>query len=110
MTVGFVTRMDFGRDLEQQLNFYVECRAAFPNFDAVKEVCVLGVVRLAQRTHAYVKGKHSKKTTVFVKACLAYCHITIPSLQDYVKRLELLLLCAQVKTCTKRACLYYIRQ
>jgi hypothetical protein len=33
---SFVDQIDFGRDLEQQLNFYVECRAAFANLDQVK--------------------------------------------------------------------------
>lgn len=93
---GFISRVDFGRDLEQQLNFYVESRAAFPNFDAVKDRCVTAVASLALRAHALVKGRHTKKTSVFVKACLAYCHITIPSLQDLLRRFELLLHCAQV--------------
>ena len=42
------------------------------------------------------QGKHSKKTSAFVKACLAYCHITIPSIGDVYRKLQLLLLCAQV--------------
>jgi hypothetical protein len=93
---SFMTRIDFGRDVEQQLNFYVECRAAFPNFDAVKDRCVTSVAALASKAFAMVKGRHTKKTSVFVKACLAYCHITIPSLQDLLRRFELLLYCAQV--------------
>jgi hypothetical protein len=44
----------------------------------------------------YVKGKHTKKTTTFVKASLAYCHITIPSLSNSFRKLELLLHCAEV--------------
>jgi hypothetical protein len=43
-----------------------------------------------------VKGKHSKKTSGFVKACLAYCHITIPSISDGFRKLQLLIHCAQV--------------
>lgn len=32
---GLVQRVDYGRDFEKQLNFYVEARAAFPNLDSV---------------------------------------------------------------------------
>ncbi len=93
---NFIDQIDFGRDLEQQLNFYVECRAAFANLEAVKDKLVVCVSALAMRAFRYVKGKHTKKTTTFVKASLAYCHITIPSLTDVFRKLELLLQCAQV--------------
>lgn len=32
---GVVRRVDYGRDFEQQLSFYVEARGAFSNLDAV---------------------------------------------------------------------------
>lgn len=32
---NFVRRIDFGRDFEQQLEFYVEARGAFFNLDTV---------------------------------------------------------------------------
>lgn len=32
---GFVKKVDYGRDFEQQLSFYVEARSAFPNLDSV---------------------------------------------------------------------------
>ena len=32
---GFVRLVNFGRDFEQQLSFYVEARAAFSNLDPV---------------------------------------------------------------------------
>jgi len=43
-----------------------------------------------------MKGKHTKKTSAFVKACLAYCHITIPSLEDVFTKLRLMLQCGEV--------------
>ena len=92
---AFIDKIDFGRDLEQQLNFYVECRAAFCNLDRIKDKLIVCVSSLAMRAFRIMKGKHSKKTATFVKACLAYCHITIPSLSDVFRKLELLLMCAQ---------------
>ena len=35
LLIGFVRRVEFGRDFEQQLSFYVEARASFSNIDAV---------------------------------------------------------------------------
>lgn len=71
------------------INLYVLChttwtapRAMFCNLDIVKDRLILCVVGLAMKAHKLVKGKHSKKTATFVKACFAYCHITIPSLPD----------------------------
>ena len=52
--------------------------------------------QLAVRTYGYMKGKHTKKTAAFAKACLAYCHITIASIQDTSRRLFLLLRSAQI--------------
>ena len=120
------SQIDFGRDLEKQLSTYVECRQAFTNLDAVTRELVLRVALLTVRAHGFMKGKHNKKTAAFVKvraclpgrtvfidalaavcgtdfaiafvhqACLAYCHITIPSLDDTFSRLQLFLQCAQV--------------
>jgi len=92
----FVEKIDFGRDLEQQLHVYVDCRAAFPNFDNVNEKLVNVTACLAMRAHALVKGKHTRKTASFVKACLAYCHITIPSIEGFYRRMPLFLLCGRV--------------
>jgi hypothetical protein len=92
---GFIDKIDFGNDLEQQLNVYVDCRAAFANLDAVITRLVICVYNLSMRAHRMVKGKHTKKTSAFTKACLAYCFVTIPSISDMVKQLYLNLLCGQ---------------
>lgn len=93
---AFIDQIDFGRDLEAQLTFYVDCRATFCNLDLIKNKLISSVCNLAMKAFKYVKGKHSKKTSNFVKACLAYCYITIPSLVDVFRRLELLQQCAAV--------------
>jgi len=96
LLINFIRQIDFGRDLEQQLNIYVECRSAFTSLDLVTQELVLRVALLCMRAHRFMKGAHSKKTAAFVKACLAYAHITIPSLEDIFARLRLLLQCGSV--------------
>jgi len=73
----------------------VDCRQAFSNLDSVIRELVVRVALLCMRAHRFMNGKHTKKTSSFVKACLAYCHITIPSLDDTFTRLHLLLQCGE---------------
>eukprot|EP00002_Diphylleia_rotans_P012179 TRINITY_DN2382_c0_g1_i2.p1 TRINITY_DN2382_c0_g1~~TRINITY_DN2382_c0_g1_i2.p1 ORF type:complete len:995 (-),score=236.10 TRINITY_DN2382_c0_g1_i2:586-3570(-) len=93
---NFIAKVDYGKDVEQQLNFYVECRSRFANLDAVKDTLVHAVSNLAMRTLGLVNGRHSKKTAAFVRACVAYCFITIPSIDNIFMRLKLYLLVGQV--------------
>lgn len=93
---SFIDKIDFGRDLEQQLNQYVECRAIFCNLDQVKDKLINCVCNLAMKCYYVMRRVHSKRTSSFVKACLAYCHITVPSIGDTYRKLQLLLYCAEV--------------
>lgn len=81
---GLVGLVDLGpHDLERALALYVDCRAALPNLDGVLAMLVQCVARLAMRAHSMARarlGHSNRKTAALVKACLAYCHITIPSL------------------------------
>uniref|UniRef100_A0A8C2MXP7 VPS35 endosomal protein-sorting factor-like n=1 Tax=Cricetulus griseus TaxID=10029 RepID=A0A8C2MXP7_CRIGR len=54
------------------------------------------VNRLAMETRKVMKGNHSRKTAAFVRACVAYCFITIPSLVGIFTRLNLYLHSGQV--------------
>eukprot|EP01006_Ploeotia_vitrea_P063076 TRINITY_DN84900_c0_g1_i1.p1 TRINITY_DN84900_c0_g1~~TRINITY_DN84900_c0_g1_i1.p1 ORF type:complete len:1024 (-),score=600.29 TRINITY_DN84900_c0_g1_i1:79-3114(-) len=96
LIIQFIRKIDFGRDLEKQLSTFVECRQAFTNLDSVTQELVIRVQQLCAKAHRFMKGRHTRKTSAFVKACLAYCHITIPSLDDVFQRLRLFLSCAQV--------------
>ncbi|KAL3877496.1 hypothetical protein ACJMK2_035196 [Sinanodonta woodiana] len=93
---GFVQKISFGRDFEQQLSFFVEARAAFSNLDTFLIQLIQSVNSLAIETRKVVKGNHSRKTGNFVRACAAYCFITIPSLQSVYSQLQLYLLSGQV--------------
>ena len=61
----------------------------------IQEMLVLCVLSLTGKTLQLMKGYHSKKTLNFVKACFAFCHITVPSVSDVILRLRLLLHCAE---------------
>jgi hypothetical protein len=88
----FITKVEFGKEVIKHLDFYVECRRAFANLDGVKSNLVQGVCSLAMRTLSLVRGRHTKKTSAFVRACVAYCFITIPSMDDVFGQLHLYLL------------------
>ena len=47
-------------------------------------------------TWRLVKGVHTRKTAAFVRACAAYCYITIPSVDNILLRLNLYLLSGRV--------------
>jgi len=60
-------QIDFGRDFEKQLDFYVDARASFSNLDPVLVMLVQRVNLLALQTRAIVNGNHSRKTASFVR-------------------------------------------
>ncbi|XP_077842490.1 VPS35 endosomal protein-sorting factor-like isoform X9 [Macaca mulatta] len=93
---GFIKMVSFGRDFEQQLSFYVESRSMFCNLEPVLVQLIHSVNRLAMETRKLMKGNHSRKTAAFVRACVAYCFITIPSLAGIFTRLNLYLHSGQV--------------
>ena len=91
LIISFLKHVSFGRDFESQLNFYVDSRANFSNLEPVLSFLVHRVNTLAMETRRIVKGYHTKKTTSFVRACIAFSFITIPSLEDVITRLQLYL-------------------
>ncbi|XP_063171334.1 VPS35 endosomal protein-sorting factor-like isoform X2 [Candoia aspera] len=93
---GFVKMVSFGRDFEQQLNFYVEARSMFCHLEPVLIQLIHSVNQLAMETRKVMKGNHSRKTAAFVRACVAFCFITIPSLTGIFTRLNLYSLSGQV--------------
>ncbi|XP_017090466.2 VPS35 endosomal protein sorting factor-like [Drosophila bipectinata] len=84
----FIHKVNFGSDLERQLGFFVEARGTFSNLDAVYGTLVQAACKLATRNRS--------KSTGFVKACIAYCFITIPSIGSVQQQMDLYLLCGQL--------------
>uniref|UniRef100_A0A8C3KLL5 VPS35 endosomal protein-sorting factor-like n=1 Tax=Calidris pygmaea TaxID=425635 RepID=A0A8C3KLL5_9CHAR len=93
---GFIKMVSFGRDFEQQLSFYVEARSMFCNLEPVLVQLIHSVNQLAMETRKVMRGNHSRKTAAFVRACVAFCFITIPSLNSIFTRLNLYLHSGQV--------------
>uniref|UniRef100_A0A8C3H439 VPS35 endosomal protein-sorting factor-like n=1 Tax=Corvus moneduloides TaxID=1196302 RepID=A0A8C3H439_CORMO len=92
----YLSQVSFGRDFEQQLSFYVEARSMFCNLEPVLVQLIHSVNQLAMETRRVMKGNHSRKTAAFVRACVAFCFITIPSLSSIFTRLNLYLHSGQV--------------
>lgn len=92
----FIRKVNYGRDFEHQLTFYVDARGMFPNLDNVLQTLVNCVNKLSMDTRKIVKGNHTRKTAAFVKACSAYCFITIPTILSTIHRMDLYLLSGQV--------------
>ncbi|XP_013110516.2 VPS35 endosomal protein sorting factor-like [Stomoxys calcitrans] len=92
----FIRKVYFENDFEKQLSFYVEARGTFSNLDAVYNTLVHSVNKLAMETCQIVQYKHTRKTLGFVKACVAFCFITIPSISSVQQQMDLYLLSGQV--------------
>lgn len=92
----FIRKVNYGRNFEQLLGFYVEARSNFFNLDGVYVTLVHCVNKLSFDTWKIMKCQHSKKTMAFVKACSAYSFITIPTIISTINRLDLYLLSGNV--------------
>lgn len=88
--------VNYGLDFDLQLDLYVEARHAFCILDTVIAELVKCVNNLAVSVRQVVKGYHTRKTADFVRACAAYCFITIPSINCTRTRLKLYLFSGQI--------------
>ncbi|KAG0616815.1 hypothetical protein M758_5G143800 [Ceratodon purpureus] len=87
----FVQLVDYGLDLEQHLAFLVDCRATFGNMDLLRETVVHSSNRLSVSTLKLAGGLSNKQTIEFVKACVTFNAITIPSITSIISRIHLFL-------------------
>jgi uncharacterized spore protein YtfJ len=91
-----IKKINFGRDLEKMLKVFTDARGMFINLDEVTQYLIYAVLKLAVNANNITKGKHNKKTLAFIKGCVAYAHITIPSLMDSKDQIRLFMLNAEV--------------
>ncbi|XP_058095163.1 uncharacterized protein LOC131240743 isoform X2 [Magnolia sinica] len=82
----FVQMVDFGDDLESHLTFLVECRTAFGSINELKETLVHSSNYLAIKA-----VKDASKILGFVRSCIAFNEVTIPSISAPIARLNLFL-------------------
>ncbi|KAG7957678.1 hypothetical protein I3843_11G187400 [Carya illinoinensis] len=87
----FVHMVDYGSELERHLTFLVECRGAFGNLNELKETLVHSSNCLAIKAL-----KDAKKHLSFVKSCIAFGEVTLPSISAQIKQLNLYLETAEV--------------
>ncbi|KAK2955827.1 putative VPS35 endosomal protein sorting factor-like [Blattamonas nauphoetae] len=88
---SFASKVNMGRDIEQQLTFYVDMRRVFPKFENLKCNLVLYVNSLIMHTLKMTRYKYSKRAQSFIKSCLSYSHVTIPSVVSCSQRIRLLI-------------------
>ncbi|KFK35912.1 hypothetical protein AALP_AA4G052500 [Arabis alpina] len=87
----FVEMVDYGAEMERHLMFLAECREAFNGIHELKETLVR-----SSNTLAVEALKAGKKNINFVKSCLAFSEVTIPSVSTPTKQLNLYLETAEV--------------
>ncbi|KAF5478944.1 hypothetical protein F2P56_005464 [Juglans regia] len=87
----FVHMVDYGSELERHLTFLVECRGAFGNLNELKETLVHSSNCLAIKAL-----KDAKKHLSFIKSCIAFGEVTLPSISAQIKQLNLYLETAEV--------------
>ncbi|CAA7408384.1 unnamed protein product [Spirodela intermedia] len=87
----FVQTVDFGDEMEGQLQFLVECRVAFRNINELKVYFIHSSNALATRGI-----KNVDKFLGFIRACIAFSEVTIPSILDASCCLNLYLETAEV--------------
>ncbi|KAA8523649.1 hypothetical protein F0562_010072 [Nyssa sinensis] len=87
----FVNMVAYGPEMERHLTFLVECRGAFGCINELKETLVHSSNCLA------IKAMKDGKTHLsFVKSCVAFSEVTIPSIPAHVVQLSLYLETAEV--------------
>ncbi|XP_050138630.1 uncharacterized protein LOC126614962 isoform X1 [Malus sylvestris] len=86
----FVSLVDYGAEIESQLAFLVECRGTFGSIRGHKETLIHSSNCLA------IKALKDAKHLSFVKSCIAFSEVTLPSISSQIRQLNLYLETAEV--------------
>jgi len=81
--------MEFGLDIELRLNTITDLRKNFIKNELVVEYLIFQVISMIINIHKISKGRINKKLLNFIKSCIAFCHISVPSLKNNLKEAEL---------------------
>ncbi|KAG6964182.1 hypothetical protein JG687_00006114 [Phytophthora cactorum] len=118
---AFITRLGYvnetasaserAQDEEQEalLMLYTDCRRAFYKLEPIRMLLSTMVLRLAMHVHrrigsgvaSVIGGKkrvHARRN--FIQSCLAFAHITIPSIEASLEKLQLMVSAANVALVT----------
>ncbi len=89
LIVLMINKLDFGFDYESYFNFLCEIRANIYEMQRVIVRVLMEVHKICHNTFSILNGKNTKKSLRFVKVCIAFCQITIPSVKSKEKRVSL---------------------
>lgn len=84
----FIDKVDHGTDLDRHLTFLVDCRGAFGSMNDLKEILVHSSNLLATRA---LRLSEKKDNSNFIKSCITFNEVTIPSIPSYSRQLILYL-------------------
>ncbi|KAK9084795.1 hypothetical protein Sjap_025206 [Stephania japonica] len=91
LIIHFVEKVDYGAALERHLTFLLECRGAFGRIKDLKEALVHCSNCLAVKAI-----KDANKHSGFVKSCIAFSEVTIPSVPANMMQMNLYIETAEV--------------
>ena len=92
---AFLAKIDFGRDLQRQLEVLTDCRRAFTQTDALRSAVIDATAALAARALQLARGRHTQKTAQFARAVFASVSTSISGLDDPFLRMRTSQRCAR---------------
>lgn len=86
LIISFISRVDFGMNVEQQLNLYIDCRSSFVNLEEVQYRLIYLVTRLGYNSVSKLKSNYHRGYNN-LKSCLSFASVTIEGLYNPIHKL-----------------------